>query len=59
MAKAKQCAVIAHVPQDLRRRLDAAAKRSRRSRSAEMLVRLEESLKRAPVITSSTVVVSA
>jgi hypothetical protein len=44
--KPNRCAVIAHVPLDLRRKLDAAAKKARRSRSAELQVRLEESLKR-------------
>lgn len=48
--KANRCAVIAHVPPELRRKLDAAAKKARRSRSAELQVRLEESLKRFSVL---------
>jgi hypothetical protein len=50
MAKPTRCAVIAHVPPDLRRKLDAAAKKSRRSRSAELQVRIEESLRRFVVM---------
>lgn len=50
MSKIKQCAIIARVPKDLRRKLDDAAKRARRSRSAEMQVRLEDSLRRIAVL---------
>ena len=47
-----RCAVIARVPQDLRKRLDVAAKKARRSRSAELQARLEESLVRFSVLPS-------
>jgi predicted transcriptional regulator len=49
-----RCAVIARVPQDLRKRLDLAAKKARRSRSAELQARLEESLVRFSVLPSMT-----
>jgi predicted transcriptional regulator len=45
-----RCAVIARVPADLRKRLDQAAKKARRSRSAELQARLEESLVRFSVL---------
>jgi predicted transcriptional regulator len=54
MKKSTTCAVIARVPAELRRKLDAAAKKSKRSRSAELQLRLEESLKRHAVLASSS-----
>ena len=54
MKKSSTCAVIARVPAVLRKRLDAAAKKSKRSRSAELQLRLEESLKRHAVLASSS-----
>lgn len=48
--KTKRCALMTHVPNELRRKLDAAAKKARRSRSAELHLRLEDSLKRFAVL---------
>ncbi len=50
MSKKTRCALIAHVPTELKKKIDKAARQSRRSRSAEMLVRLEESLTRFAVL---------
>lgn len=50
-----RCAVIARVPQDLRKRLDKAAKIAGRSRSAELQARLQESLVRFAVLPSASV----
>lgn len=46
----KELILAARVPKDLIRRLDRAAKASDRTRSAEMRVRLERSLKDTPVL---------
>lgn len=47
--------VIARVPDPLIKKLDAAAKRGQRTRSAEIRIRLEESLARASVVQTSIV----
>jgi hypothetical protein len=46
MKKAEAKNILVRVPIPLLRKLDAAAKRQHRSRTAEVRVRLEESLKR-------------
>lgn len=46
----KELILAARVPKDLIRRLDRAAKAADRTRSAEMRVRLEQSLKASPVL---------
>ena len=53
MPKPTLTPVIAHVPLALRRQIDAAAKRAKRSRSAEITVRLLESLRAASDMTPS------
>jgi metal-responsive CopG/Arc/MetJ family transcriptional regulator len=50
MKDEKEQILAARVPKDLIKRLDRAAKAGHRSRSAEMRVRLEQSLKAAPVL---------
>lgn len=47
--------VIARVPDPLLKKLDRAAEKGRRSRSAELRIRLEESLERAPVLVAAFV----
>lgn len=46
----KELILAARVPKDLIKRLDRAAKAADRTRSAEMRVRLEQSLKASPVL---------
>lgn len=53
-----RCALIARVPTDLRKRLDKAARLARRSRSAEMQARLEDSLLRFAVLPGTAAVES-
>lgn len=50
MKDEKEQILAARVPKDLIRKLDRAAKAADRTRSAEMRVRLEQSLKAAPVL---------
>jgi predicted transcriptional regulator len=48
--------LITHAPQSLARKIDAAAKRANRSRSAEIQRRLEESFARETVAKQQPVV---
>lgn len=50
-AKDKALNMVARVPESLVKQLDKAAKTSARSRSAEVRIRLERSLREMPVFT--------
>lgn len=50
MKKPVSCAVVARVDEALRKKLDTAARKARRSRSAELVARLEQSLREQPVL---------
>ena len=54
MEKDKDAILAGRVPKALIKRLDRAAKDSERSRSAEMRLRLEHSLKVFPALSSSS-----
>lgn len=56
MKNDKQTILASRVPKLLVRRLDKAAKGADRTRSAELRVRLEESLSRQPVLLPNKVV---
>lgn len=49
----KASILIARLPDDLMKKIDATAKKCGRTRSSETRMRLEESLKRLPVIATT------
>lgn len=55
MKKTRDRTVIARVPDPLLKKLDTAAKKGQRTRSAEIRIRLEESLTRAPALATAFV----
>ena len=55
----KASILIARLPDDLMKKIDATAKKCGRTRSSETRMRLEESLKRMPVMAVSGAIATA
>lgn len=59
MRKNHESPIVCRMPAVLVKQLDSAAKRSKRTRSEEMRLRLEESLQRVPSVIATVTVAAA